>query len=272
VGISRHQPDHEHKTTIFGRAMGWLSLLGGIPVLAALALAEGEGGSGDPEGGGSKPPGDGGSGGSGTPSQPFRTFADQKEFDSHANGIKKAAQREAEKAIADQLGCTIDEAKQFLADRKAAEEAALTELQKREQAATKREQDAAAREATAAARERKAAMTLALTASDPPVIASRIQYALNLAMADLPEDADDEVIAATVVRVREAIPEFFGAAPANGTGKPPAPHLGGPPRNNGASQPTGIEAGRERARQLAKARPQPAEGDPFAGLGRAIGS
>lgn len=267
MGNSSRMADHEHKTTIFGRLWTWASLLGGIPVLAALALVEDSGDPKPPEPSGGppappKPSGD----------QPFRTFADQKEFDSHAAGIKREAERNAAKALAEQLGMTVEEAKKVLTERQEAEQAKLTEVERREKAAADKEAAAAQREAEANRKARLADVSLALTTTG--VRPDRVTYATNAVMADLPEDADPEAITATVAKVKEAIPEFFGEAP-QGTQKPPAPHLGGPPRNNGSNggQLTGIEAGRERSRQQAKTRPQPAEGvDPFAGLGRLVGS
>ena len=266
MGLSRHQPDHEQTRISFtGRLWAFASLVAGIPALAALALFEESGGDPKPpEPTPPTPP----QPPSGSGDQPFRTFADQAEFDKHALGIKKAAERDAHKAIADQLGCTIDEAKQFLADRANAEAAKLTEVEKREQAAAKREQDAATREAEANRRARLADVSLALTTTG--VRADRVTYATNAVMADLAEDADAEAIGAQVEKVKEAIPEFFGQAPAN---TPPAPNLGGAPRNNGSNggRPTGIEAGRERAKALRGTKPS-ADADPFAGLGRVVGA
>lgn len=176
----------------------------------------------------------------------------QAQLDAQSAGIRKEAERtakkQAEKALADSLGVSVDEAKQIIADQKAAQEAAKGESQKAIDAAKAREEAATARERAAIARERSAEVKLALM--DAGINPTRLARATTLLVTDVAEDADADAIKAAAEALKSEMPELFGAGSPGGA---PSGDPSGPPKPGGKSQPTGIEAGRERARaELAK--------------------
>ncbi len=216
------------------------------------------------------------------PPNPPALPADEKvtrtkaEDDAHAKGIRVEAERNAkkaaEKAIADSLGVSIDEAKTIIAERKAAAEAAQSETEKAVAAAKVREDAATARETAAAARERQTDAKAALLAAGiklpeaPEDRAKKLSRATSLLLAEAGEDADEAAIAIAAETLKTEMPELFGAPP-GGIGAPSGDPSGGPkPGARGA--PTGIEAGRERARAANGTADKP---NPLDGL-RVVGS
>ncbi|MFE3526992.1 hypothetical protein ACFXOD_36550 [Streptomyces sp. NPDC059161] len=136
---------------------------------------------------------------------------------------------------------------EFVTAQREAEEAALTEVERREQAAAERELQAARREELAANRERAAlrrAALVALGASGEDLVdAERL-----LATDD--EDADDAQIQAAAEALRSRRPELFGEVrtppvPAAPAGAPAgrAPSRTTPPPKPGAA---GLEMARRR--------------------------
>jgi DNA-binding transcriptional MerR regulator len=142
----------------------------------------------------------------------------QADLDKHAGRRANEAKRARDKEIADALGVPIDKAREIIAERQAAEEAAKSEADKlRDQlAAVERERDTAT---AAAAQERFQSRMRSRLANDgvPPKSLDRA-----LKMVDLPVDASDDDIAAEVESLRDAVPGLF-APPAGEPARPPAP-------------------------------------------------
>lgn len=215
----------------------WLFIDGSLVPVIAGGNGEGEGGEGQGSEGG----------GVGTQAKPEpKIEMTQAQIDAQAAGIRKEAERtakkQAEKALADSLGVSVDEAKQIIADQKAAKEAAQSESEKAVNAAKTREEAATARERAAIARERAAEVKLALM--DAGINPTRLARATTLLVTDVAEDADAEAIKAAAEALKSEMPELFAAVP----GGAPSGDPSGPPKPGGKAQPTGIEAGRERAR------------------------
>ncbi len=208
--------------------------------------------TGDPAAGGSGPAGQGAAGAN------AGAGLTQADVDKAAREAKKAATTE----LAAALGCSIDEAKTIIADRRAAQDAEKTEAQRAREAADA-EKAAAADERRQAALERKSLRT------ERALIAAKVQddrsaKAARLILADLPDDADEDTIKAAVETFKAETPEWFGEA------KPPPP--GSDPQGRGpgggaGGAKTGMDAGRQRA--IDRKANQPAEAaDPLGAFAR----
>ncbi|MDX3343515.1 hypothetical protein PV409_36760 [Streptomyces sp. ME02-6979.5a] len=159
-----------------------------------------------------------------------------------AQGERAGARAALEKVAAD-LGFTnLDDAKTFIEEGRKAQEAQLSEQQKRERELAEREAKADAREKAAEARERTAnrralLVGLGATGDDLDDAAALLRVA---------DDAEDEDVQAAADALKQRRPELFGATrqpdPAS---VPPAPTglpAAGVPRP-GASQPKPGERG-----------------------------
>ncbi|MGW0822549.1 hypothetical protein [Streptomyces sp. NPDC002845] len=133
----------------------------------------------------------------------------------------------------------------FIQDKKQAETEALSELERRERAATEREQAASAREAAATARERAAQRRAALVALG----ATGDDLADAEQLLIVPDDADDQALTEAAKALAARRPELFGTP---GGSAPPAPGgspAGGPPpRGSSPAKPgaAGLEMARRR--------------------------
>ncbi|GAA3073488.1 hypothetical protein [Streptomyces glomeratus] len=158
--------------------------------------------------------------------------------------------RAAVKKLLGELGFDNSEAlTEFITTKRDAEQAALTELQRREQAADEKLRAAEAREAQAAAKERAAirrAVLAGLGAAGDDLADAVLL--IDRALDDQP-DADEEAVAAAAEQLKERRPELFGQA--RETTTPPAPGgspAGGPPSRGGVPPKPGA-AGLEMARR-----------------------
>ena len=217
--------------------------------------------AGDPAAGGSGPAGQGappanaGAGGGGSGRRGAAgTGLTQADVDKAAREAKKAATAE----LAAALGCSIDEAKTIIAERKAAQDAEKTEAQRAREAADA-EKASAAEEKRLAALDRKALRTeralLAAKVND-----KRLEKAARLILAELADDADEAAVTAAVEAFKKDTPEWFtpaGTAP----GYDPA---GNPGAGGGNEGKTGMEKGRLRAQEELKSRAN--AGSPFDGM------
>ncbi|MFJ4184140.1 hypothetical protein [Kitasatospora sp. NPDC089509] len=128
---------------------------------------------------------------------------------------------------------------------RAAEQASLTEVERREQAAEQRERAAAEREAEAFARLRAAVRQTALARlgahGDDLADAERL--------LDLPDDADEQAVATAAASLKQRRPELFAsAAPATAPPAPGGSPAGGPPPRGQAPATPG-SAGLDMARR-----------------------
>ncbi|MFI9157533.1 hypothetical protein [Kitasatospora aureofaciens] len=159
---------------------------------------------------------------------------------------KSQGERTAIKKLVADLGFADSAAlSAWVEAQRAAEQASLSEVERREQAAEQRERAAAQREAEAFARLRAAVRQTALARlganGDDLADADRL--------LDVPDDADEQAVAAAATALKERRPELFGtAAPAT---PPPAPSgspAGGPPPRGQAPATPG-SAGLDMARR-----------------------
>ncbi|GGZ82343.1 hypothetical protein [Streptomyces rubiginosohelvolus] len=217
------------------------------PYTGPLAMAVFYNDGGDPSAGGTPSPQD-----PPKPSPPAtRTFT-QDEVASlaakeKAQGERAGARAALEKAAAELGFSNLDDAKAFIEEGRKAQEAQLSEQQKKERELAEREARAEAREKAAEARERTAnrralLVGLGATGDDLDDAAALLRVA---------DDADDEDVQAAADTLKQRRPELFGARPqAPQQQLPPAPHgapAGTPPsRQSGGSKPG--DRGREMAR------------------------
>lgn len=170
---------------------------------------------------------------------PTRTFT-QDEVTSlaakeKAQGERAGARRALEEFAAENGFKNADDAKTFIETARQAQQDAMSEQEKREQALAKREQELAAREAAAVARERSAnrrAVLVGLGATGDD-----LEDAAALLRVD--DDADDATVQDAAAKLKDRRPELFGATPAAPPTSPPpapggAPAGGSPPRQNPA--------------------------------------
>lgn len=219
-------------------------------------------------GGGTGQGGDPGSGGSGTAAPPEKTFT-QADIDRIVAREKESASSKAVKDLAEQLGVTIDEAKEIVKSHKDKTDAEKSDAQKAREAADKEKAEAV--EAKAAA-----ALETHTTRADRALVTAGIAF---------PKDATDDQKDATLLRVRGMLTVKPGATAAEiaadvkslkegfpglfapgGTGKgspnsdPKTPPGGG----TSSGDKTGMQIGAERAAQRYKdrsRRPLPAGTD-----------
>lgn len=177
-----------------------------------------------------------------------------------AQGQRAGARQALEEFAAEHGFANVDDAKAFIAAARQAQEAALSEQEKREKELADREAKAEAREKAAADRERAVRREQALTrlgafdtkddnGNDIP----NLQDALAMLDRDLAAtpDADEQTIAEAAARLKTRRPELFGTpVPQQQNPMPPAPGgapAGGPPPRQAPAGKPG-DRGREMAR------------------------
>lgn len=178
-------------------------------------------GSGSDGGGGDGTGGDGGDGGDGDGDDktPKFTQAAANRFEKTGKAKGKAA---ALREVAETLGMTVEEAKEFIDTQRAEQDGKLSDLDKRER-------DVDAREKKAEATERKAAETLrdarAMAAlagrgitfetDDDGNLKGKGARVLKLVTADLDSDADGATISAAIDELKADTPELFTGSSSN---------------------------------------------------------
>lgn len=174
------------------------------------------------------------------PGPPAQRSFTQAEVEALAAREKAQGKRAAAREFAEKHGFnSIEDAEQFIAAARQAQEASLSEQQKREKDLADREARAEAREKAAAARERAAnrrAVLVGLGATGDD-----LDDAAALLRVD--DDADDQAVAAAAAKLKERRPELFGIKAAD-----PAPHQLPP-------APGGAPAGGPPARQAPAGKP-----------------
>jgi hypothetical protein len=239
------------------RRLGLLNRLGiGFDPNTSPSGGSGEGGSGNVGGSGgdtgppSGAPAGGSSGGSppsaaGDPPSPAFTQAD---IDRERKAAEKAGKTAAAQELAAQLGVPLEDAKRFIAERQAAEDAKKDEATKAREEADKAKAEADQAKAEAAAVTRKAHATLALARTGVPQ--DRLEDAMTLLLANLAAEADEDAITAAAEKLKTDKPWLFGTAAPGGTDFVPA----GAPGGGQGGPAKGIDAGRERGRKVRESR------------------
>lgn len=165
-----------------------------------------------------------------------------------AQGERAGARAALEKFAADNGFTNLDDATAFIETARKAQQDALSEHEKREQALAKREQELAARESAAVARERNAnrrAILVGLGATGDD-----LEDAAALLRVD--DAADEATVQDAAEKLKTRRPELFGVTSPLPPGTPPpapggAPAGGPPPR----TPTSGKDAVRQAARQRA---------------------
>ncbi|WP_438491808.1 hypothetical protein [Streptomyces asiaticus] len=124
----------------------------------------------------------------------------------------------------------IESQRQAERQQKDAEQARLSEVERREQAAAERERQAQERESAAAAREREAARRAVLVGLG--ATGTELEDAVVLLARELGPDSDDAALAQTAEDLKQRRPELFGVRTSQ---TPAAPPSGSPSRVPGRS-------------------------------------
>ena len=169
-----------------------------------------------------------------------KTFT-QEEVDRMVGRARGEAKRSAATELAEQLGCTVDEAKAKIAAVTAADDALKSEAQR----------------ALDAANEAKAEATRARAAADAERLAARVERKLAAAGVDpktltratalvaVGPDADDAAIDAEIEALRADVPALFTPT-ADGTPPPAGVTPPRPPATHGGGTKTAAERAKER--------------------------
>lgn len=182
-----------------------------------------------------------------------------KQFAARAKKAERSATKAAEAAAAETLGMSVEEAAKFIADRRAADEAAKDETTRALEEASRAKSEAAA-ERDQLARERRAARierALIRAGVDSDDTISLLTAAPQF--AEITSDSDDEDVTAAVDAAREAFPGLFTTSTAtNGSDarRSSAPHRRVPDTKPSAGGP--LEQGAEMARKRRELRSVPA--------------
>lgn len=127
-----------------------------------------------------------------------------------------AAKAKAESDLATTLGCTVEEAKQIIADRKSADEAQKTQAQRDADAAAAAKADAERTKAEAATDRHHARLERALGRGGLDIENATMLRA-GLAALDVPLDATDDAVKAAVDALKKDAAQLF-ATTSNGGG------------------------------------------------------
>lgn len=183
------------------------------------------------------------------PAPPAQRVFTQAEVEALAAKEKAQGKRSAAKEFAEKHGfSTIEDAETFIATARQAQEAQLSEQEKRERELADREAKAEAREKAAEARERAAnrrAILVGLGATGDDLEDAA-------ALLRVPDDADDTVLQDAADKLKARRPELFGATPQTAAVLPPAPGgapAGSPPRAAATKDDINARA-RKRAEQM----------------------
>ena len=167
------------------------------------------------------PPG-GGTGGSGGNDQ--QTFT-QAELNRIAAREKEEGKRAAARELAEQLGCTVDEAKELIARARAQDDSQKTEAQKAREAADKEKADAEKERAEAAKEKHTARIERCLLKAGVPD--TKLDKVAR--MLDVEVGAEIDKIDEAAKELKKEFPELFagerkpppGSDPGGSGGKPP---------------------------------------------------
>ncbi|MER8003032.1 hypothetical protein [Streptomyces sp. NPDC095613] len=163
---------------------------------------------------------------------------------------KDSGRRNGNQRLAADLGFDdVNGLRAFVEDQKKAEEARMSEQERKEKELSDREARAMAREKAAEARERSAAHRAVLVGLG----ATGTDLEDAVALLRVPDDADDQALTDAATQLKERRPELFGIKPESAPPQlPPAPGgapAGGPPVRQA---PTGKPG--DRGRAIAQAR------------------
>lgn len=170
------------------------------------------------------------------PAEPVQVTVTQEDLAKLAAKEKDQGRRAGAKAALEDFATehgfsTVDDAKAFIAAARQAQEAALSEQEKREKALAEREAAAEAREQAALARERVASRRALLAGLG--ATGDDLDDATQLLRAD--DNADEATLTAAAEALKARRPELFGGITTSAAAPklPPAPSgapAGGPPR------------------------------------------
>ena len=183
-----------------------------------------------------------------------RTFT-QAELTAIATREKAEGEKAAIAKVAETLGMSVEDAAKAIKAQRDRDTAAMTEVERREAAATEREQAAVAREQAATAREHQASVRLALREAGIALPTDKADEAMARAvgMVTAQPGADDAAIRAEVEQLKTTWPGMFGATTT--TGRPPSTDPGrGPAGQQVKPGDFGADGRAEAERRFAKDR------------------
>lgn len=167
-----------------------------------------------------------------------KTFT-QAEIDKLLGKTRSQAASASKKAISEELGMSVDDAKALIAKAAEAEKAQMTEAERMQTEAA--EAKAAAEQATAEAKratveaQLRSALLTAVDEDNPGIRPDKVDVGVTLGLPQALGEGDD-AIAEAVASVREVLPELFTAGPGGSanTGTPGAPGKKGGEQSNKA--------------------------------------
>jgi hypothetical protein len=162
--------------------------------------------------------GSGGEGGEGSGSTSTDDDA-QKALNAREAAGKAKGKRQALQEVADTLGMSLDEAKKFIEERRAADDEALSEADRKLRDAEEKERKANERIAAAARREREAQAIALLAAEgvkferdDEGNLKGKGARVMKLVVAGLDDNADAVAIGEAIDELKADMPELFGSS------------------------------------------------------------
>lgn len=167
----------------------------------------------------------------------------QEDLDAIAGKARSQGRSATLKEVADELGMSIEDAKKFIADKKAEDREKLDENERLRVEAEELRQQAAQQLAEAQAATLRANVSMALNQAGEdtaPVRSDRSDLATDLAIRysqEAPDGEDPAVWAAA--KVRETTPEWFRSSESTDPITPPS--AGGTPRAGGSPAPSGAD-------------------------------
>lgn len=200
--------------------------------------------------------------------EPPTTFT-QEQFNREAGRIRAETKRAAAKELADQLGVSVDEAKQIIEDHRTKTEAEKTEVQRAQEALAAAQREAEEAKAAAAASEFETSLYKKLSAAgvgwgcEDEEADRRMGMARSiLAGLGITKQSSDEDIAEKIAVAKGDVPGLFTAKAEGGQTAVSGVTNGRPPAGGQGTQ-SAMERGRAKARAL---RPDPdQQTDPFSG-------
>jgi len=217
---------------------------------AVPAGGNGEGGEGG-EGGGSGGGGTGGAGeggeGGGSGGDTPKTFS-QEDVNRIATREKEQGKQAASRELAEQLGVSVEEAKQIIQRAKEADDAQKTEAQRAREAADREKEEAALEKRAATTERHEAAVERRLVMAG---VTDEKKLARVMRMVTVEPGASSDEIQTDVDQLKTDFPELFTVQQGGGGGRrvPDSDPKGGPPPRKGAED--AYSKGAERAKAYA---------------------
>lgn len=173
------------------------------------------------------------------PTPPAPGTVTQAQLDEIVKREKGSTKEATEKAIAESFGCTLEEAKAYVASAKAADDKNKSEAQLAKEAADKAKLTSDEETAKAKVLATETRVERALARAGVPIVAAEdedqdkidAKLATMVGLIKVDPGADDDTIKGAVAALKDTMPELFtGIAPKVDPSAPPKPGGGNPPK------------------------------------------